>query len=328
MEKTDPPARRFPRLKIAPTFSLWGLLKFGFLALFGFWLFANYHADRPVETLKSAWTFPDSKWIEVDGINVHYRVSGQGEPLLLLHGSGSSLHTWAGWTRSLSVDYQVISLDLPGFGLTGPSARGSYSAYAYVGFLKKFLDAIELKNFFLAGNSMGGQIAWFFAADHPERVKKLVLIDASGYPKDAAHPFSNWLARTPFLSEVVQKITPKSIFRNELEDVFANDSLVTDSLVNRHFELMLRTGNRKAFCDRARVSDNRPPVEFIKKVAVPTLILWGAEDTWIPTDHAYQFHKDIRKSILQIYEGIGHAPQEEAPELTANDVRLFFQGKL
>ncbi len=321
-------ARRFEKLRLAPNFSLWGLIKFGLGALVFSWCAVNWHADVPIEQLEAKYFFEDSRWVEIDGQKVHCRVSGKGpETVVLLHGNGSSLHSWASWTGILKAEYRVVSVDLPGFGLTGPSADGSYSIYAQAAFLEKFLLALDIKTCALVGSSMGGGLAWFYAAENPEKVKKLVLIDATGLGLDRPTPLSAFLAKTPILNQIVQKITPKSLFRNQLEEVFSNDALVTDSIIDRHFELFLRTGNRKAFCDRARVSENRPPEDFLKKVRCPTLILWGAEDVWIPTEHAYRFHKEIRRAALKIYSGVGHVPHEEAPEQTAGDVRLFFQGK-
>jgi pimeloyl-ACP methyl ester carboxylesterase len=113
-----------------------------------------------------------------------------------------------------------------------------------------------------------------------------------------------------------------------LEEVFADDAMVTDSLVDRHFKLLLRSGNRKAFTDRASVRDNRPPVaELIKKITAPTLILWGAEDTRISPEYAYEFHQRIKSSDLRIYPNTGHWPQEENAQKTAEDVRAFLEGR-
>lgn len=324
-----PPARRRLRLPMPPNFNLWGVIRFGLLALGTVWCIANYYNDLPPGPLFEKYRFPDSKSIVIDGTTVHYRQTGQGaKTVLLLHSDVGSLHTWANWTPILATDQRVISLDLPGFGLTGPNVRGSYSTFAYLVFLEKFMDSLELKTVRLVGNGMGGQIAAFFAADHPDRVSKLVLIDAFGYPHNRPLSFSRWFIRTPFLGEIAEKITPKSLFRQHLETLWANDNALTDSIVNRDFDLFLRDGNRQAWADRIRVEDNHPPAESMKKISVPTLILWGAEDSEVPTGHAYLFHKDIRKSILRIYNGVGHLPQEEIPGQSAADVRLFFEGRL
>lgn len=290
------------------------------------WVYRNWHDDLPPQELVQRYTYPDSRFVYVDGMDVHCRISGKGEPVLLLHNTQSSLHTWAGWTEVLSRKYQVISVDLPGFGLTGPHPRGSYSAFMYAGFIDSLVAKLELKKFCLAGNGLGAQIAWFYAADHPERLHKLILLDAPGFePKST--PWIIWLARTPVLNDVMTRITPRSFIEIMLEDVFADHAFVSDSLVQRHFELALRTGNRQAFIDRASVSENRPPVDIIERISTPTLILWGAEDTRLSPEFAYEFHRRIRGSYLRIYRNTGHWPQEENPAQTVQDMLAFLEGK-
>lgn len=307
--------------------SLSRILRWAIYLFVGAWIFQNWHDDLPLSDLKGRYTFPDSRFVEIEGMNVHYRRTGQGDPILLLHDAGSSLHTWAAWTDSLSPDYQVISVDLPGFGLTGAHSRGSYSGFMYAGFLEKFADSLGLRTFHLAGNGLGAQVAWFFAAEHPERIRKLMLLDAPGFEKKPANWLA-WLARAPIINSILHKITPRQFVRLGLEDLYADDSLVSDSLVARHFELFLRPGARKAFTDRAQVTENNPPaLDFIEKIACPTLILWGAEDTSISPENAYSFHKKIRGSDLKIYENTGHWPQEEMPAQSVRDVRAFLEGR-
>lgn len=302
------------------------LIRWGLVLGVGGVLFVNWHSDIPVHELALRYGYPDSRFVEVNGQTVHYRISGKGEPLVLLHDANSSLHTWAGWTDALSKRYQVISLDLPGFGLTGPHPKGSYSAFMYASFFDQFIRELQLQRFHLAGNGLGAQIAWFYATEHPERLRKLILIDAPGF-EDKTTPAIQWLARMPVLNRVLWKETPRSIIRIMLEDVFADDQKVTDSLVQRHFDLLLRPGNRKAFTDRAQVSENRPPVDLIENITTPTLILWGAEDTRISPEYAYEFHRKIRRALLKIYQNTGHWPQEENPVQSAKDVQAFLEGR-
>ncbi len=290
------------------------------------WLYDNWHRDLPVEQLNQQYSFPDAHYVEVDDMQVHYRISGQGEPILLLHDANSSLHTWAVWTAMFASKYQVISVDLPGFGLTGPHPRGSYSAFMYANFLEQFVKQLNLTTFNLVGNGLGAQVAWFYAAEYPDRLHKLVLLDAPGFEPKSSGTI-NYLSRTPVLNRTVWKVTPKSFIRLMLQDIYADDALVTDSLVQRSFDLLLRPGNRKAFTDRAAVSDNRPPVDIIEKIKAPTLILWGAEDTRISPEYAYEFHRRIHGAFLRIYQNTGHWPQEENPVQTAQDVQAFLEGK-
>ena len=302
------------------------LLWWAIYLLAGWWLYQNWHTDLPATQLAQRYTFPDSRFVRVDDMQVHYRVTGQGEPILLLHDANSSLHTWAYWTTKLAAHYQVISVDLPGFGLTGPHPRGSYSAFMYANFLEQLVQQLELTTFHLVGNGLGAQVAWFYAAEYPARLRKLVLLDAPGFePKSTSS--INLLARTPVLNRTIWTITPRAFIRLMLQDVYADDALVTDSLVQRHFELLLHPGNRKAFTDRAAVSNNRPPIDIIERITAPTLILWGAEDTRISPEYAYEFHRRIRDSFLRIYQNTGHWPQEENPVQTAQDVQAFLEGK-
>ncbi len=307
-------------------FSISRLFRWVIFLLLIYWLYQNWHDDIPVWELAKRYTYPESKFLYVDGMDVHCRITGKGEPILLLHNTQSSLHTWEGWTAEMSRKYQVISVDLPGFGLTGPHPRGSYSAFAYASFLDSLVQKLNLKKFHLAGNGLGAQIAWFYAADRPERLHKLILLDAPGF-EPRSTPWIIWLARAPVLNGVMLKITPRSFIKLMLEDVYADEALVSDSLVQRHFELLLRPGNRKAFTDRASVSENRPPVDIVERISTPTLVLWGAEDTRLSPEFAYKFHQSIRSSDLRIYRNTGHWPQEENPTQTVKDVMAFLEGK-
>lgn len=307
-------------------FSISRLIRWAIYLFLLTWIYRNWHNDVPPQQLVRKHAFPDSRFISVDGMDVHCRISGKGEPVLLLHDAQSSLHTWAGWTDSLSRKYMVVSVDLPGFGLTGPHPRGSYSAFAYASFLDSLVAKLDLKKFCLVGNGLGAQIAWFYAADHPGRLSKLILLGAPGFePKST--PWIVWLARTPVLNGIMLKITPRAFIRIMLQEVFADDALVTEPLLQRHFELLLRTGNRQAFIDRASVSENRPPVDIVERISTPTLILWGAEDARLSPEFAYEFHRHIQGSLLRIYSHTGHWPQEETPVQTVQDVQAFLEGR-
>lgn len=303
------------------------ILRWALILLTAWWLISNAHDDLSFNQLANRYTTPDSRFIEVDGLTAHCQIIGKGQPIILLHDAQSSLQTWSAWVAALSDKYKVITVDLPGFGLTGPHPLGSYSAFMYVGFLDSLAQKLDLNKFSLAGNGLGGQIAWQYAAEKPGRVDKLILLSPAGFEKKSSS-WVNMLASTPVLNRSIWEITPRSFMRIYLEEVYADDALVTDSLVDRHFNLLLRSGNRKAFTDRASVRDNRPPVgELIKKITAPTLILWGAEDTKISPEYAYEFHQRIKSSDLRIYPNTGHWPQEENPEKTAEDVRAFLEGR-
>jgi pimeloyl-ACP methyl ester carboxylesterase len=269
--------------------------------------------DIPVEELKLEYANEQSEFMELNGLSVHYRDEGEGMPVVLVHGTAASLHTWDDWTNTLKEHYRVIRMDIPAFGLTGPDPKGDYSIDGYVGFLAQFLDQLHIDSMYLAGNSLGGNIAWNFASEHPDKVKKLLLLDAAGYPSDEPDPWIFGLARTPVLNLIVSYLTPRFIIKNNLEQVYFDDSKITDSLVTRYHRMSLRAGNRQAFIDRAKT----PFVDHTAKLEqldMPTLILWGDHDTWIPLEDGQKFAWDIEHSELLVLENTGHVPMEESPE--------------
>ncbi len=290
-------------------------------------LLAYYSPDKSLEELQQKWAYDNSKFIEIDGMPVHYRINGQGTPLVLIHGTAASVHTWEVWTEVLEKDFKVVSLDMPAFGLTGPNGDGVYSLEFYAQFLDKFLNQIGIDSLHIAGNSLGGAIAWRYTTLHPEKVKKMVLIDASGYPsnKEGDQPLAFKLAKSDFWSKMLLNFTPKSLFRTSIEEVYYNDDLVNDELIDRYYDLYLRPGNRQAFIDRVNNTALTDP-ELIKNITVPTLILWVREDEWIPVYNAYKFEEDILGSKLIVYDSAGHVPMEEIPVRTAEDCRAFLLG--
>ena len=286
-----------------------------------------YTPDKPLEELKAEWAYDDSKFMDVQGLPVHYRINGTGEPLVLIPGTGASLHTWEEWTKILENDFKVISLDMPAFGLTGPNQTGKYSLEYYAEFLDEFLSKLGVSSCHIGGNSLGGSISWRYATMYPDKVKKLILLDAGGYRSEEKQeekepPLAFRLANSPILSKILLKITPRSLFESSMKEVYHNDDLVTEELVNRYYQLFLRPGNRQAFIDRIKNTSYTDP-SLIATIKAPTLIQWGKTDEWIPVANAYKFQKDIEGSEVVIYENAGHLPMEEIPEESAKDAREF-----
>ena len=289
------------------------------------YLSRSYQPDKPLSALKAEWTYDNSKFLQIDNMPVHYRINGTGTPLVLIHGTGASLHTWEKWTDILEKDFKVIALDMPAFGLTGPNETGNYSLEYYAQFLDEFLREIGVDTCYIGGNSLGGAISWRYTAMYPEKVKKLILLDAGGYPpenKDEEPPLAFKLAKSPIWSKILLTITPRSLFESSMKEVYHNDDLVTDKLVDRYYELYLREGNRQAFVDRVNKLEYTDPA-YIKTIKMPTLIQWGKTDEWVPLANAYKFKKDIVGSKLIVYDNAGHLPMEEIPTQTAQDARAF-----
>lgn len=273
------------------------------------------YKDKQVKDLKEKYAPSPSVFISVDGVDVHYRDEGNKAdslPLILIHGTGSSLHTFDNWVTELKKQKRVIRMDIPGFGLTGPFPDRIYSIEHYVVFMNHFLSAMEIRKCIIAGNSLGGQIAWNYTIQFPGLVHKLILIDAAGYPLESKSvPIGFKIARIPVLNKLMTFITPKFMVRSSIENVYADKSKVTNELVDRYFELTLRKGNRQALVDRLNLVYDTSAVTFIKNILQPTLILWGEKDLLIPLKNAYRFHNDLPNDTLVIVKNTGHVPMEE-----------------
>ncbi len=281
--------------------------------------------DIPVEKLKTKYANENSKFVTIDGLAVHYRDEGKGLPIVLLHGAASSLQTWDGWVKRLSPHYRVIRLDLPGYGLTGPNADRDYSMRRYVGFLDAFLKKLKVENCYLAGNSLGGHIAVEFAFEHKDSVNKLILIDSGGYPLDESGILAVRMARNPVLRPLVRYATPRFFVAMNIRQVYGMKERISEDLIDRYYELLLRDGNRETFISMEN-GKSEDSSTHIRTIRIPTLILWGDRDKIIPVRFAGYFHRDIPDSRLIVYQGVGHVPHEEIPEKTASDVLSFLSG--
>ena len=284
--------------------------------------------DIPVEKIKAKYGNAASQYLPLMGMQVHYRDEGNpadSTPLVLIHGTSSSLHTWDSLVAIMLTQNKkrIIRFDLPAFGITGPNPENYYAGDYYVRFLDSFLNVMHIQKCALAGNSLGGSIAWRYTVAHPEKIDKLILIDASGYPlKNEKGSLGFKLATIPIINNLLLVVTPKFLIRKSLETVFYDNQLISDAIVTRYYEMLLREGNRAAtlslFKNRTSIS-----AEPIKTITRPTLILWGDQDQLISVDNAYLFQKDIQGSALTIYKNVGHTPMEEAPQRVAASLESF-----
>jgi pimeloyl-ACP methyl ester carboxylesterase len=283
--------------------------------------------DKPVEELVPKWAPAPSTFIEVDGMKVHVRDEGRRDdpsPILLLHGAPSSLHTWDGWAAHLRKEHRVIRVDLPGFGLTGPNPAHRYDIGFYTGFVADLMRALKVQRVVLVGNSFGGYVAWKTAVDYPDRVSKLVLIDAAGYTNTPTSvPLALRLTRMPALAPLLKHVLTRNTVASSVRYVYGDPTKVTPELVERYYDLTLRAGNREALGERARQVPLGEYEAQIKRVDRPTLIMWGLKDRLIPVDHAVKFHHDIANSRVITFDMLGHVPHEEDPEATVKAVESF-----
>lgn len=278
-----------------------------------------WEPDRPVSALLK-WAPPPSQFVELDGLRVHLRDEGprdDAEPIVLIHGTSASLHTWEGWGARLSGKHRVISFDLPAFGLTGPFPDDDNSVAHHLVFFDALFAKLGVQRCIVVGNSWGGRLAWELAASRPQLVSRLVLVDAAGYPLESTSvPLGFRIAKTPGLRRVMEYVLPRSVVEKSVRNVYGVPSKVTDALVDRYFDLTLREGNRRALGLRFAQVPMTGELARIKSISAPTLILWGGQDRLIPPENAKRFDEDIPVSEVVMFDALGHVPHEEDPAAT------------
>ncbi|MEM6347450.1 MAG: alpha/beta hydrolase [Bacteroidota bacterium] len=274
--------------------------------------------------IKLKYTNQHSRFLDIDHALVHYRDEGQGPPILLLHGTFASLHTFDGWVAELKSSYRLIRLDLPGFGLSEVTEDHVYSMERYIAVIKTLLDELGIERLSIAGSSLGGWLAWEFALDFPDLVERLILIDAAGVEIHRHIPLPVRLARLPFAKKFAPLFINRPTIKHFIREVYADPSKIRPEVIDRYYELFAREGNPEAFLAivNSKFVDR---AHELPKIQAPTMIIWGEQDNWLPISNAYHFLNVLPQAKLIIYEDLGHIPMEEAPIETAQDVKEFMQ---
>ena len=293
--------------------------------------------DLPREQLIGKYAGGASQFAALpSGASAHIRDEGnpEGPVLVLIHGSGASLHTWEPWVAELGGSYRIVSMDLPGHGLTGRVPGDDYSRAAMADFVIEIMDALGIGRFAAGGNSMGGGVSAMIALEYPERVSALLLVNSAGIPVERDQddvPLAFRLAGMPVISEAMRYVLPRPMVEEGVKKVFADQSKVTDEMVARYFDLTLHEGNRDATRIRFSQDAARDEAAFaarLGEISVPTLIIWGGKDGLIPVSAAHEFKARIPHADLVIYEHAGHVPMEEVPEESAGAVAAFLAAAL
>lgn len=299
------------------------------VAFLAIYLYVNKAPERSVAELSQRWAPEPSQFLHIAGMNIHLRDEGpksDEEPIVLIHGTSASLHTWDGWVDALKDQRRVIRFDLPAFGLTGPDPQHNYTIEHYAEVVVAVLDKLQVKKSILAGNSLGGYVAWATAVLHPDRVSKLILVDSSGYHYEPESvPLAFKLSQNPIASMLLKDVLPRSLIVGSVKNVYGNPDLVTDELVDRYYELSLREGNRNALKERFKQALPGALADKIKTIKAPTLLIWGRKDKLIPVKFGVKFEQEIPNSQLIIFDDLGHVPHEEDPKATVMTVKQFLQ---
>ncbi|MFL5282797.1 MAG: alpha/beta fold hydrolase [Rhodopila sp.] len=282
-----------------------------------------YTPDEPRPALEAVYATPPSVFLQVAGMRMHVRDTGPrtAPAVIMLHGLGSSLHTWDAWAGMLSRDYRVIRYDLPGFGLTGPDPTGNYSDARGLQVLGALMDALSVRRASLIGNSLGGKLAWEFAAAHPNRVDKLVLIAPDGF---ASRAFTyNKTPEVPWAAQLLPYTLPDFLLRTAIAPAYGNSSRLTDDVVRRYRDMILAPGVRQALLERVTQIRLQPPEPMLRRIRAPTLLVWGEKDALIPYQNAGDYLAVVPNCRLLVFGDLGHVPMEEAPARSLAPVAMF-----
>ena len=280
----------------------------------------------PVQELENKYYPSGSKTLDIGGQQVRYRDEGQGPVLVLIHGVCASLNTWDGWAEELADDFRVIRLDLPGFGLSPLADAGIYERQRAVALIDAMAQTLGLERFSLAGNSLGGYLSWIYAYAHPEKVEKLILVDSAGF--QLKMPWMLKFASTWPFSMFSRHMMPRFMMADAVEQVYGDPERIAPGVRERYFELAMRPGGKSDYVEIFKMLGRKfsqPDVsDGIAEISVPTLVMWGDKDTWIPyPEQVENWRRALPQAKLIIYQGAGHIPMEEMPVETARDAREF-----
>jgi len=276
--------------------------------------------------VKAKFTQSSSHFVLWRGAEIHYTDEGSGVPVVMIHGLGGSFRNWDKLRDRMKNDYRVIRIDLPGFGLSDlPQPDGDKPDYIqqYRDFMTFMLDTMHVDSVYLVGNSMGGMMSWGTTVDHPDRVKKLVLIASAGYDMENVSNNAARALKMPFIGYFLKKGFPLSFSEGNARKIYYDHSKINHEAVKDNNMIWNREGNIPAAIALAS-SGQFPDSGMIASVKCPTLIIWGKDDKIVPFNHAYRFKRDIKGSEVIAFDHCGHCPMIELPDETAAAIRRFF----
>ena len=255
------------------------------------------------------------KYTEIDGLRVHYWVQGQGDPIVLIHGLGGWIYSWRGNIGALSQSHQVYALDLPGFGLSDKLANWDHSMTHQAQFVNDFMAHFEIERATVIGNSMGGGIALELAAQYPDRVARLVLIDSVAYLDIEVPPWAEWLSRSSAGLSLAHFFMPHfETVKRYLQGIYADPERVTDEITWGYYFPLTMPGVLEAGLAMTRTLRFTVEREYLQRVDQPAWLIWGAQDRVVPLSQGERLAYDLQNATLIVLPDAGHVANEEQPD--------------
>ncbi len=283
--------------------------------------------DRDRGQLEAKYLAGPGDMKQVGAWRLHVRDTGPRDApaIVMIHGFGASLQTWDAWAQGLSQRWRVVRLDLPGSGLSPPDPADDYTDARSISMVVALMGSLGLPRATLVGHSIGGRIAWAFAAAHPERMDRLVLVAPDGF---ASPGFEYGHApAVPAMFGLMRYVLPKPLLRMNLAPAYADPHTLSDALVTRYDDLLRAPGARQALLDRMRQTVLVDPRPVLATIHAPTLLLWGQRDAMIPIANSADYLKAMPDARLVVIPGAGHLPQEEAASASLTAVENFLSAR-
>jgi pimeloyl-ACP methyl ester carboxylesterase len=286
--------------------------------------------DFPTERVDAKYLRSGSSFMDVNGNNVHFILEGNDDRpiLVLVHGFTASLHTWDGWVEELKDDYLILRFDAPGFGLTGPMPDAhDFSADYMCNIVEQLTKKLGITRFNIAGNSMGGYIAWNYAWRYPEKIEHLIVVDPMSYQQKL--PAEIRVISRPVGGAIAKRVTTENMVGKSVAGAYGDPQNIQPGVEKRYFDLFMREGNRASATriarKMARLSNSGYVSLGITEISVPTLVMWGEKDTITPFELIEDWRRDLPDATYITYPELGHVPMEEDPVRTARDLHGYLK---
>lgn len=282
------------------------------------------YRDIPAEVLEAKYAGPASRFLNVAGVRIHYRDEGEGPAVLLLHANFSNLIGWDPWVDALKDSYRVVRMDFTSHGLTGPDPTGDYSQERTLELVEKFIEAMDLGRFSVAGTSMGGTMAIHYTHKYPERIDSLILLSPGSL--EGKERKSGSRGEVPDIAYLLKYIMPRALPEFMLRGGYGDPDKLTEEQIDRWYDMWMREGQREAQLDRLKQYKPGDIDQIIRELERPVLLLWGEANTTAKFEQAGEF-QHLLESVESLkfisYPGVGHMAVQEDGETSGRDVRAF-----
>lgn len=266
----------------------------------------------------------EANLVEIEGRRVYVEERGSGEPMVLLHGFGSSSFSWRHVASSLASSYRVVTLDFHGFGWTErPTGLEHYTRVGQMRLVERVMDHLEIESAHLVGHSYGGAIASSLAAERPDRVRSLVLVDAVKPTISSRRRYT--AAEWPGVAWIITRsLLTRRVVTDHLFESIVDDSVVTPELIASYLARLRVQGAARAFRGLTEpLGGKEPPTPALGEIRTSTLVLWGEEDQTLDVDYGRSLAGELPDARFVVIPEAGHLVMEDRPDDVIRAIREF-----